>query len=621
MNARLTDRFTRVDIAALLAFAAVWAYYIVMVGRGFFFADEGLYYTIAQRFVNGDRPLVDEWHIIQLACLFLCLPYKAYVALTGSAAGVALFMRYLFLAFNAAFYWFMYIRLRAYRWLSLIASLLFAVNVPFLIYVCNYYTVASRLLMVVCLILFADRQKPLSLWIAGALLSCAVLCQPGFAFLYFVFSVLVFARFLRQKKGRPFLDDYAFCLNVRTWKHLSVSVFVCAAVFLCWLFARSGLRNILTSVPYLFTDPEYDFSANGHGFLHKLADAVRIYGLVCLIPALLTLIGSAAYACGAFRARRDTARKLLFGLACAVWICSCVTPFRIPFEEIPNPYSSMFQTPLFWFGLACYLLCEHKSKRFLFFWTVGLLASLSTDCFSDVALSLGLPIAYIADLVFFADLVRELRAEEPAQRILNLRQLQSRKKAKRADLCVRWLVRLTCFCFALWFGFVLFFLENASRSELTGAPFFSLTHRIEKGPCRSLYFDETYGKSYDDKLSDIDTLRKKQPKNLLVFGLNTELYVYAQLPYAACSSYTWADDAYLQRHMQYWRLHPERLPDCVYVPIDDLYNNNHGDLSQAASWVRETFDPLCAYTMQTGKSGYILYVSRWYPDTETAAQK
>ena len=171
MKTRWQARFTRVDVAALLVFLAVWIYYVITARYGVIFADEGVYLTIAERIVHGERPLVDEWQVAQLSCLFFCLPYKIYVALKDSTTGIILCMRYLFVAFNAVVYWFVYSRLRAYKWQGLLASALLCICVPFGIFACNYYTMSVRLMMLVCLLLFSEKQSVPTLWIAGVLLS------------------------------------------------------------------------------------------------------------------------------------------------------------------------------------------------------------------------------------------------------------------------------------------------------------------------------------------------------------------------------------------------------------------------------------------------------------------
>lgn len=630
MRSRLRCRLTRVDFAAICVFAAVWIYYIWMVRYGHGSADESYFITTAQRFLYGDRPFVDEWFPGQLCCVFLCLPYKLFVAIRGGTAGIFLFMRYLFLAANACFYWIAYVHLREYRWHALIASLLLCIYIPGTIFSCCYYTMAIRLLMAACLLLFREKQTPLSLLTAGVLLSCAVVNQYGFALLYVGYTVLVWVRFHRQKKGNRFLDDYAFCLSVRSWKYLSLSVFVCACVFCGWLLCRSGLRDILTALPYMLTDPEYDYSAQGRAWgviFRKLKHTASMFGAYCWIPALLIVALSAAYACGAFRGRRDTARKLLFCFACPVWIVSCVPMIRFLLSSvndvnIPDEFYTVYSAPMLWFGLTCYLLCEHKNKRLFPFWIVGLSASLCVDFLSDVAFSIGSPIACIADLVFFTDLLRELRAENASSKKQTTDMIRRRKQIRRLDFSVRWLSRSVCAGFAVWFAFA-FFMENTAFLEhyIFDKPLFVLSHRCEEGPWQHLRCSEEYGTVYDEMIADIDTIKEKKPESLLVCGKQPELYVHAELPFATCFSCPDTDlPVHVSRNVLYWKLHPDRTPACIYVPFDRKYVTSAEQsvfVSDTLQKTRACFDPICDYTIEQGQSGFILCVTNWHLHAET----
>ena len=621
------SRFTGVDAAALLTFIAVWVYMAITVRYSSYLVDESGYIAIAERFVRGDRPLVDEWCLAQTSCLFLCLPYRFFVAVTGGTTGILLFLRYCFLAFNAVFFWHMYIRLREYKWIGLGASLLFAVYIPAGFFACNYYTVPVRLVMIACLILFDGNAKRLSLLYAGVLLASAVLFQPGLAPLYFLYSIAVWVRFFRQKKGRLSAEDCDPCLRVRAWTCVTLSVVLCAAAFLIWLVVKCGLQNLLVSFPWLFTDPAYDVFAEGNVrgyFFRKFLTAAQIYSPVCWIPALVILALSAVYACGRLHGRQGIARKILFGAACIVWVLSCILPFRSDGSLHLDLLFSMYPAPMMWFGLACFLLCERRNKRFLFFWITALLFSLCVDVLSYITISLGSPIAFIANLVFFTDLVRELRAEGTNEKIRSTAQLRERKKSERLHTAVRIVSKATCVCLAVWFVFTFVFWNVFFPGPIVlyDKPF-SFPRYCDEGPCKGIHYPEGYGDYYSAKLADIDTIRARNPKNLYICGSAAELYLYAGLPYATYSPLTAQHTLELvDRHVQYWKLHPERLPECIYVPFDNAYNRvgkNDAETAAILSEIRSVFDPICTYTPQMGQSGYILYVTGWTTDAQPAS--
>ena len=610
-------RISSVDIAAILAFLALWIYFIIRIRYFFCFPDEFHYPAVAERFVFGDRPLVDEWHLIQLSCIFFVVPYRLYVSVTGGTAGIILFMRVLFLAVNAVFYWFMYLKLRAYKWTALIATLMFSLFIPGGMQSCNYYTMAVRMIMIICLILFSEKQTAVSLSAAGILLACAGIYQPLLFPLYLAYSVLVWVRYILKKRGSRFCSDFDFCLNLRAWKYITASACLCIGVCMVWLIARSGLRNILTVIPnLLFTDPEHDASSFGFENLKKtfgiLGTAVNVFGYICVICGLLILVLSIAYSFGVFQKRRGQMKKILLYSSCAVWALSCVTPLF--YARSPMDYTGWFHVPLLSLGFVCYLLCEHKNKKCFVFWIVGLCVSICVNLIWTTDLSYGFSITYFADLVFFADLVREVysdRTQPAKKRPVKLRQL---KKEKRIRALVRYSSIVICICSALY----LIVSAVIVNTVIPGAYYFKATAStgsllMEKGPARNLYYPNSYGNEYNKKLSDIDSFKQKNPKNIFVFGLSPELYLYAQQPFAGACVWTLHTAADLKQHIRYWNMHPDNLPECIYIPVDSLFNAVN-DPSEFLSWVRDSFDRLCTYSLEEGESGYILYVNGWNPD-------
>lgn len=610
----LQRKISVVDVAAILSFIALFAYFILSIRRVFCFPDEYYYLATAQRFIQGARPLVDEWHLAQFACLFFIVPYKLYVAVTGGTAGIILFTRALFLLVNAVFYWIMYLKLRAYSWPALIATIMFCTYIPGGLVACNYYNMAVRLIMVGCLILFGEKQTPIFLLIAGVLLACAGIYQPPLVFFYLGYSLLVWIRFIRIKRGKRFLDDYDSCLNIRAWKYISASASLCISSFLIWLCARSGLRNILTSVPnLLFADPQHDASGLVVKQWSKLSAVfslgANMYGSICLVCTIVIIVFSILFAFGLFRSRRSTVRRILFYAACAVWILSCIQPIR--YHHTSLDYIGWYHVPLFCMGLVCYLLCEQKNKRFFFFWITGLFLTVCVNIVWSSDLSYGFPITYIADIVFFADLVRELRSAQPEtkkNRPVRLRQLRREKRLRAA---FRYLSRSALVCMALYLCvsatvvntvFPGFFYWKTSP--------FSFSFRCDRGPAQRLFYPDAYGTEYNNKLSDFDSIRQKQPNNFFVFGLAPELYLYADVPCAGACTWTLHNDSDLSQHVRYWKLHPESLPECIYVPVDSIANEVQ-DRDDFLSHLRDSFDPICAYTLEEGKCGYILYVTDW----------
>ncbi|HMK91459.1 MAG TPA: hypothetical protein VK576_00520, partial [Thermoleophilia bacterium] len=104
MSADLTprdDRRRRQVLTALAALAVVAAVaaLAVRIRLGIDLRDESFYVASPLRWVFGDRPLIDEMSLLQLAGLLVYPAAKAFVWLTGGTHGYVLYMRVVYLAF------------------------------------------------------------------------------------------------------------------------------------------------------------------------------------------------------------------------------------------------------------------------------------------------------------------------------------------------------------------------------------------------------------------------------------------------------------------------------------------------------------------------------------------
>lgn len=606
------SRFSRVDIVAILSFLAVWVYFILRIRYVYYNPDEYYYLATAQRFVHGAHPLVDDWHLGQLSCLFFVLPYRLYVAIKGSTAGIVLFMRFLFLAFNAMFYWIMYTRLRQYKWHALVATLMFSAFIPGGIWECNYYSMPTRLIMIVFLILFSEKQTPASLLAAGVLLFFAGIYEPPLVFLYLTYSLLVWIRVMRKKRNKRFLDDYSFCLNPHDWKYISISAFLCSACFCSWLFARSGFKNILASIPYvLSSDSHHNYST----IITRLIDecfsrfVLDPFGYFFFLSALIIVILSIAFSFGAFRNRRSKTQRILFFVSCIVFILYIVQLLRV--NSVSVIFCGSSNESLFWFGLECFLLCEQKNKNVFTFWMVGLFTSISIDFFSFRELYIGFPISYLAGLVFFTDLVRELYSNHTKKKAKKAETPFNRTHKKKIGILAHHFSYLICVCLALYCPLSSLVMNTVLYETFIYGEALSSFPLIqcEKGPAKHLFLRDPLYKKYNNMMLDIDSIKEKQPNSFFVFGLSPETYLYANIPCAGACTWMTPDASALGQQILYWSLNPTNRPECIYIPVDISYSDD--ELLAFRSWIQDSFEQICTYTLEEGESGFILYVSGW----------
>lgn len=144
---------------------------------GFAEADEAFYPTIAYRLTQGDRLLVDEWHMSQLSSVLLYLPVLLFTRLTGGTAGIYLALRYLYVAVQCLVAATVYLRLRRYHSLGAAAgALALAVYAPYGINALSYNSLGILLMaMTGALLVPAEEESRAAYILAGLSFAGSVL--------------------------------------------------------------------------------------------------------------------------------------------------------------------------------------------------------------------------------------------------------------------------------------------------------------------------------------------------------------------------------------------------------------------------------------------------------------
>ena len=86
-------------VIAILAILIVHIYFLFSIP---FSDDESHYITVPFRLINGDSLVKNEWHLTQFASLFSYLPVRIFTAIKGSADGILIFTRCVYLAIHTS---------------------------------------------------------------------------------------------------------------------------------------------------------------------------------------------------------------------------------------------------------------------------------------------------------------------------------------------------------------------------------------------------------------------------------------------------------------------------------------------------------------------------------------
>ncbi|MBQ6020961.1 MAG: hypothetical protein IJL26_12380 [Clostridia bacterium] len=616
-NAEKKKRTMLPDFCAVAVFCALFGWFAYSVRFGVNRVDESFYLSIVQRFLQGDRVLVDEWHLSQLSALFQALPYAVYVRAAGGTQGVILYMRYVFLAVHALLYWYLYGKLRSRGLSGLVSAALFFAFVPFALFTLSYYTMATHALLVVCVLLFL-KEKPSApaLVLAGTVFSCAVLIEPPFAFIYFLYTVLVLVYAVSKKRGKLFFPSYDFILCGRVWKYLTLGVVISAAAFLIFLQCNAGLGSVIKNLPNLFTDSEYDLSAGGvvsGYFPRKLARAAELFGVPFCAGLLFSL--AAAIFCSFYKKKKPVfggtaARVAVFALAALCAGGAAVYAFfKRGAGDVNQPwfYFSALTLPAAVFGAVCHFLLKKKDRRLFCFFIVGFFASVAKDAVSEVSLGVACALGFIPAAIFAFSLGKELRDEE--KRIAGGRRVAARAAlfAAAAGLC----------CVLTAHGCAAYLSGSFKLMEQFYAPMYSgisaentpLDSKIEKGPYRGVYTTALFKMRHEAMLSDLDKIAGSAQGGVYVTERFPAAYLYLDRPYGAYS--TWFVEKDGERQREYWRLHPEKYPVFVYVPFyhGSFYVSN--ERVQGEGWTDRALESARALgggEPVRGKAGYIVRI-------------
>lgn len=616
------------DIIALVCFFAVAVFFIWKARHSSGYEDESYYYTISQRLFLGDSFLTDEWHLAQWFNLFLYLPYKAYVLFAGSADGIILFFRYMFVAFQSTVSVAIYLMIRKYGMFSILAVLIFFLHIPLTFMAMSHNTLGLAFVEITGL-LFLSTMKPgkIRCFVIGLLMAGAVLCNPSLIFLFFFYSVCMIVYEATKNKKHRGLDFSGTVFSFKSWLWITLGISALAAVFLAFLFSRASLKEIMDNLPMLFTDPVYNLVSKENGSQNVITIHKSLLTLILFSPLLFSAY-VVLMAAIAFDKRRINHRLLYLAAAFVIYLTYTVQIVLSP--VLPGLGIYFWMYPLALLGFTCYSLSEHKDKRaFMFLWLMGVLYGICLDISSDFApwsSSFGLTVSDMASVLFIKNIIDELKNNGTCQnKIKNY--TKKNEQNKRAIASVVAAILATSLFFQI--GLEAYIDADINRYSVeygynTYWPSTEkLTAAIETGPLKGIKTTARTVRLYNGMLNDLDIIINDSKKNnnegtVLVTGYYPWCYLYLDMPYA-----TYSADIYQYigniRLAEYYKLHPNKVPDYIYIP--KAARINIGDIPEWANNAVVTENPtdiLAAVikqyrcTVQESDTGYMVMITPEY---------
>lgn len=624
-------QFCYLDAAAALLFLVSALYYVLLDFRSVGPSDEGMYLTVPYRMMIGERLIVDEWHVSMFSGIFQLLPMKAFIAITGDTEGIVLYFRLLYTACKLICFIYLYANYRRYGAAALIGIATYMSFDAFGCYTLNYYTMSILGMVFVTTELTSMKEKSSErLIFVGIVIACVVLIQPIAAVLYFIYTALVTIRLLAHRRNRDLFSFYGFVINGRIWRWLTVGIILSAGVFML-VFVVPNWNEVTLAFPELFTDAEYDLLDLRRFVIDKLYAYLYLLGIYAALP----IVSVDVVLCAVLwmRQKKGSGKQngeFWFAVSVALFVGSSAIYLRIAiFFKMASLLGSYVLYCLTSLGWKCFFLIHERNRRLYFVFLSGLLFSFFTDFASHATLWAGLAVSTLVVPVFIKDTAREIVSENvgvslPAvaekhktlsddhvvqQRSNRFRkrmkqsaqQITTRKKtlfrASFAALAVSYIAMFGCFLYSRAAQPLLeyVYLGESIRQDIV----------IQEGPMKGISTCQKVKDCYDAAIADLDFIKAKTNGPVYVGNCCCWYYLYLDLPYSAYSA--WFSLPNNQRQLRWWELHPDKLPEYIYLPYFDCdhYSRDDEKIQAELDFLSDCF----AFEQKEGKAGYILRVT------------
>ncbi len=651
-------RLSDCDYFAIILGFGITIYYVISVRYGIQSIDESCYFAITHRMALGDRLILDEWHMAQLIALIQYLPYKIFYSIVGSNDGVCLYFRYVYVIIKIILFFYIYSSLRRYPWWNLLTAFIFTGYDSFSFTTINYYCLAYYAICVIGIILFIKKKTSvIDYIITGIILSFGVISNVGVAFVYFAYSALVIIFLILKKTKKPILDRYDFILNLKTWLWISISIMISACLVLTILFAGKDIKDIISALSQIPKDSEYNY-VTGTAKVFKIYKFIRFISptgfaltsmpLSLAMSVVLGIIGTVSFILGytviiilvilnnSGKLRRrsqsendENSKRInkirLFISAFIVFIvtevimliCGSTNP---SYNGAMNAFKPVYLTMLV---IVTHLLTDKKEKYLTAFLILVLFSSFGLDFTSEVSMGNMMIAACVPGILIIRNFLIEITGNEhfSFNSLLisfktgkrSFRRHHQKSEHAKTDSLICILLLLLIGCEIYYYSFVRTWQTEKYHDYWYDHPIEASTQvTLDKGPLKDLITNEFIKNRYDEAISDLDMIKKMPGDRIYVADLCCWYYLYTDKPYSIYSTYYVEADS-RTRTLDWWKLHPDKLPGIIYVPYFDWDHGEYTPDKAKAMDKVEWLDTFADFDLTEGKAGYILDIKFFDP--------
>lgn len=564
-----------------------------------FARDEAFYLTVPFRLLNGDSLVQHEWHLTQFSSLFSYLPTMLWLKLTGSADGIVVFSRCVYLLIQTVLTTAIYIFFRKYELWAVIAAILFFTQSSNVIPQISYHTMLMSFLLLLTLSLISIHKKDTvnSYVFAGMCYGLCCICDPNFCFLfviYLFFCVLwkhrkVFTKIRHQKddtdtqiKSLSDSGSYNCFFSKKAVICFLSGIMIAATIAVAFFFATDGtIASLVDNINNLLAFSEYKIQGSHfNNLISKITTAFKTFNSLSFNNSFLLLLLFALLIYDKKRTK-NLHRLIYLFLSFATAIIFVVGAFQKYFNEI-----YFFEFPFFIISLVCYIITKNKNKTLFYcMWIPGAIAAVSHFFSSNSLLSsinIILIINNTAGVFFIADLFKEMCSRQNNKSLLTIT-----RSVLYVALCMQLIIHLSFFSLSLF---------NQK-----------IINKASVGPYSGIYMTDNQFSNYTKTTADLDLIKERADENSPIYIVSYQscwMYMYTNLPFAAHTAYYLAlPDSELL--IAYYKENPDRIPEYIYVDYSDYHQNyNYEQTKEKIAFFRKSFD----FTEEELSNGILLTV-------------
>ncbi len=571
-----------------------------------FFHDESHYATVPFRVLNGDSLIQHEWHLTQFASLFSFLPVSICTAIKGSADGIFIFLRCVYLSIHTTIAVLIYRFFRKNGKCAIMASMIFYVQVTYRIQAISYQSmfVVSLLLLSLCLLSIYQKNSTRTYIFAGICFGCCCVCNPLFCLAFMLYllgcalwtkrDVLIIKvmefktsrktekeKKLTKKQKReqkqqmndafPNMENYNCFFTKEAILRFTCGILIVAIIAVIYFFLTGGtIESVFGNIENLLGSSEYDIASNS--VFSKFWQTIEYFskanlGMPWILPLLFIVIL-------VDKKKKENSHRFAYLIISALWSVVFMVILVLSAEF------KMFAAslPFFVFSTVCYLLTESKNKTlFNCMYIPCSIAAVFHYLAADThlaAIGVVLAVGNVAGVFFATDLYKEIRAASDGDN-------ETIVDKDSYTWCRK--IIIAAFCLQILF-YCVFYMYG--QLPIKGAS------KVTTGPYAGLYMSEEQYTNYNNAIKDLDYIKSisKEDAPVLIATYENWMYLYIDRPMATYT--TWYRGSLdINQLTTYYKENPEKRPEYIYIESpkfnETLIQNTTNDLSSMFNFTKE----------------------------------